>query len=198
MKSPARQRDGRAGRNGHQTTGPRWQTTRSWQAGRRRQQVRGPGDDRDSELPDLLACHLVVADATAQFALSEVKVGLAAGAGGLVRLPRAIPPKVATEMILTGRRITAEEALGYGLVNRVVDAGTALDGARALAAEILDGSPTSVRISLQVMEETRGIPDVIDAVTHPTTAFDDLMASDDAIEGLTAFAQKRRPGWRNR
>jgi acetyl-CoA C-acetyltransferase len=101
-------------------------------------------------------------------------------------------------MILTGRRITAEEALGYGLVNRVVDAGTALDGARALAAEILDGSPTSVRISLQVMEETRGIPDVIDAVTHPTTAFDDLMASDDAIEGLTAFAQKRRPGWRNR
>ena len=145
-----------------------------------------------------LACHLVVADAIAQFALSEVKVGLAAGAGGLVRLPRAIPPKVATEMILTGRRITAEEALGYGLVNRVVDAGTALDGARALAAEILDGSPTSVRISLQVMEETRGIPDVIDAVTHPTTAFDDLMASDDAIEGLTAFAQKRRPGWRNR
>jgi acetyl-CoA C-acetyltransferase len=145
-----------------------------------------------------LACHLVVADATAQFALSEVKVGLAAGAGGLVRLPRAIPPKVATEMILTGRRITAEEALGYGLVNRVVNSGTALDGARALAAEILDGSPTSVRISLQVMEETRGIPDVIDAVTHPTTAFDDLMASEDAIEGLTAFAQKRCPNWRNR
>ena len=48
------------------------------------------------------------------------------------------------------------------------------------------------------MEETRGIPDVIDAVTHPTTAFDDLMTSEDAIEGPTAFAQKRRPGWRNR
>jgi acetyl-CoA C-acetyltransferase len=145
-----------------------------------------------------LACHLVVADAAAQFALSEVKVGLIAGAGGVVRLPRAIPPKAAIEMILTGRRLTAAEALGYGLVNRVVDAGTALDGARALAAEILDGSPTSVRISLQVMEETRGIPDVIDAVTHPSTALDDLMTSDDAIEGLTAFAQKRRPVWRNR
>jgi acetyl-CoA C-acetyltransferase len=145
-----------------------------------------------------LACHLVVADATAQFALSEVKVGLVAGAGGLVRLPRTIPPKVATEMILTGRRITATEALGYGLVNRVTDAGQALDGARALAAEILDGSPTSVRVSLRVMEETRGIPDVIDAVTHPSSAFDDLMASEDALEGLTAFAQKRRPGWRNR
>jgi acetyl-CoA C-acetyltransferase len=145
-----------------------------------------------------LACHLVVADATAQFALSEVKVGLVAGAGGVVRLPRTVPPKVATEMILTGRRLSAAEALGYGLVNRVVDAGAALDGARVLAAEILDGSPTSVRISLQVMEETRGIGDVIDAVIHPTTAFDDLRASEDALEGLTAFAQKRRPNWRNR
>jgi acetyl-CoA C-acetyltransferase len=145
-----------------------------------------------------LACHLVVADATAKFALSEVKVGLIAGAGGLVRLPRAIPPKVATEMILTGRRVTAAEALGYGLVNRVTEAGQALDGARALAAEILDGSPTSVRVSLRVMAETRGIPDVIDAVTHPSAALDDLMTSEDMIEGLTAFAQKRPPRWRNR
>jgi acetyl-CoA C-acetyltransferase len=100
-------------------------------------------------------------------------------------------------MILTGRRITAAEALGYGLVNRVVPAGYALEGARALAAEILDGSPTSVRISLQLMEETSGIPGTVDAVTHPTTAFDDLMTSHDAIEGMTAFAQKRRPQWRN-
>ena len=145
-----------------------------------------------------LACHLVVADESAQFALSEVRVGLIAGAGGVVRLPRTIPPKVATEMILTGRRITAAEALGCGLVNRVTEPGRALDGARALAAEILAGSPTSVRISLRVMEETRGIPDVIDAVTYPSTAFDDLMASEDAIEGMTAFAQKRRPMWRNR
>jgi acetyl-CoA C-acetyltransferase len=145
-----------------------------------------------------LACHLVVADATARFALSEVKVGLIAGAGGLVRLPRSVPPKVATEMILTGRRLSAAEALGYGLVNRVTEAGQALDGARALAAEILDGSPTSVRVSLRVMEETRGIPDVIDAVTHPSAATDDLMASEDMIEGLTAFAQKRPPRWRGR
>jgi acetyl-CoA C-acetyltransferase len=145
-----------------------------------------------------LACHLVVADATAQFALSEVKVGLVAGAGGLARLPRAIPPKIATELILTGRRITAAEAHSYGLVNQVTEAGGALGGARALAAAILDGSPTSVRISLQVMEETRGIGDVIDAVTHPTSALDDLMASQDALEGMTAFAGKRPPRWRNR
>jgi len=145
-----------------------------------------------------LACHLVVADETAQFALSEVKVGLIAGAGGLVRLPRSIPPKVATEMILTGRRITAQEALRYGLVNQVTAAGGAVGGARALAAAILDGSPTSVRASLQVMEETRGMADVIDAVSHHSDALDELMISEDMIEGMTAFAQKRRPVWRNR
>ncbi|HEY1821860.1 MAG TPA: acetyl-CoA acetyltransferase [Trebonia sp.] len=144
-----------------------------------------------------LACHLTVADSTAQFALSEVRVGLIAGAGGLVRLPRTVPPKVATEMILTGRRISAAEAHRYGLVNRVTEAGQALDGARALAAAILEGSPTSVRTSLRVMAETRGIPDVIDAVTHHSGALDDLMASEDRIEGMTAFAQKRPPQWRN-
>jgi len=101
-------------------------------------------------------------------------------------------------MILTARRLSADEALAYGLVNRVVPAGTALDGARALAAEILEGSPTSVRISLRVMEETRGIPDVVQAVEHQSTALDDLMASEDATEGVTAFAAKRRPHWRNR
>ena len=145
-----------------------------------------------------LACHLVVADATAQFALSEVKVGLVAGAGGLVRLPRAIPPKVATELILTGRRLSATEALGYGLVNRVTEAGGALTGARALAEEILAGSPTSVRASLRIMAETDGITDTVDAVTHPSGALDELMVSEDMIEGLTAFTQKRPPHWRNR
>jgi acetyl-CoA C-acetyltransferase len=145
-----------------------------------------------------MACHLVVADATARFALSEVRVGLVAGAGGLVRLPRTVPPTVATEMILTGRRLSADEALGFGLVNRVTDAGAAVEGARALAAEILAGSPTSVRMSLQIMAETRGIPDVVDAVTFPSPALDELMASADAMEGVTAFAQKRAPRWTNR
>jgi acetyl-CoA C-acetyltransferase len=145
-----------------------------------------------------LACHLVVADTTARFALSEVKVGLVAGAGGLVRLPRTVPRKLATEMILTGRRLTAEEALAAGLVNSVTEAGAALDGARALAAEILAGSPTSVRASLQIMAETEGIPDTVDAVRQPSRALDELMISEDMIEGVTAFAQKRSPRWRNR
>ncbi|MEU4510584.1 acetyl-CoA acetyltransferase [Nonomuraea wenchangensis] len=145
-----------------------------------------------------LACHLVVADATARFALSEVKVGLVAAAGGLVRLPRALPGKLATEMILTGRRLSAAEALEHGLVNRVTEPGQALAGARALAREILESSPTSVRASLQIMAETEGIADVVDAVTHPSPALDDLMVSEDVAEGLTAFAEKRPPRWRNR
>jgi len=144
-----------------------------------------------------LACHLVVADANAQFALSEVKVGLIAGAGGLVRLPRTIPPKVATEMILTGRRVGADQALAYGLVNRVAPAGRALEEARALAAEILDGSPTSVRLSLQALAQTRAIGDVIDAVISTADVVDELMGSADSAEGMAAFAQKRRPVWRN-
>jgi acetyl-CoA C-acetyltransferase len=145
-----------------------------------------------------LACHLVVADSTARFGLTEVKVGLVAAAGGLVRLPRAIPPKLATELILTGRRLDAGEARDLGLVNRVTEAGGALAGARALAEEILAGSPTSVRASLQIMAETDGIADTVDAVTHPSSALDELMASEDVIEGVTAFAQKRPPTWRNR
>ncbi len=145
-----------------------------------------------------LACHIVVADETARFALSEVRVGLIAGSGGLIRLPRAIGPKVATDMILTARRLTAAEALGYGLVSRVVPAGTALDGARAVAAEILDGSPTSVRLSLRVMADTAAMPDVTDAIAVGGLVRDELMASEDTIEGRTAFAEKRRPRWRNR
>ncbi|MGF6832484.1 acetyl-CoA C-acetyltransferase [Paenarthrobacter sp. TE4293] len=144
-----------------------------------------------------LACHLVVADATAQFALSEVKVGLVAGAGGVVRLPRAIPEKVAYELVLTGRRIGAQEAKDLGIVNRTAPAGQALAAAKELAAEIMENSPTSVRVSLEVMEATRGIADVVDAVTARTSAFDDLMSSADAIEGLTAFATKRAPQWKN-
>lgn len=145
-----------------------------------------------------LACHLVVADERSRFALSEVKVGLAAGAGGLVRLPRAVPKNIATEMILTGRQVAADEALALGLVNRVVQAGTALDGARALAAEILDGSPTSVRVSLRLMAESEGIADTVEAIEQPSSALDELMVSQDAFEGMTAFAQKRRPLWKNR
>lgn len=145
-----------------------------------------------------MVCELVVADATAKFGLGEVKVGLIAGEGGLVRLPRRIPQMVANEMILTGRRMGPEEAKAYGLINRITPAGQALEGARALAAEVLESSPTSVRISLQVMRDTESWPDELAATRWRHPGLDDLMTSEDAMEGPAAFAQKRKPQWKNR
>lgn len=145
-----------------------------------------------------MACHVIVADETARFALSEVRVGLIAAAGGLVRLPRTIPPKVANEMILTGKRLDADEAARHGLVNRVVEAGGAVDGAREVAAEILAGSPTSVRASLRFMGETAGIADTVEAVNHPSSVMDHLLVAEDTMEGIMAFTQKREPQWKNR
>lgn len=146
----------------------------------------------------VLACDLVVADETARFGLTEVKVGLFAGLGGAARLPRVIPPKVATELILTGRRIEAAEARDLGLVNRLTPAGGALDGARELAAEILTGSPTSVRLSMRAMASAAAQPDVVVASRPDPDLIAELMASADAAEGVRAFAEKRTPQWRNR
>lgn len=145
-----------------------------------------------------LACDLIVADTDARFALSEVRVGLVAGAGGLIRLPRVLPPALAKEMILTGRAVGAEEAARLGIVNRVAEAGSALPAARELADEILAVSPTSVRVSLEVMADTEGIPDTVDAARHRPKALEELMISEDMIEGVAAFTEKRAPQWRNR
>ena len=146
-----------------------------------------------------LACSLVVADeAHATFALPEVKVGLFAAAGGVVRLPRRIPPAVANELILTGRSMDATEANRLGLVSRLAPAGEVMASARALAQEIVAVSPTSVRLSLQAIEDSRHVADEVDAVRHRTDAMDQLLISEDAMEGVMAFASKRAPVWKNR
>jgi len=145
-----------------------------------------------------MSCELVVADEKSQFGLTEVRVGLVPGEGGLVRLPRRVAPMLANEMILTGRRLNAQEALAAGLINRIAPAGKALEGARQLADEILECSPTSVRIALEWMHETESIPDELEAARLRPPALDDLMTSEDAMEGPLAFAQKRKPQWKNR
>ena len=145
-----------------------------------------------------LACHLVVADEAAEFALSEVRVGMFAAAGGVVRLPRAIPRHLANEMILTGRRAGAEELQRHGFVSRIAPEGKALEAARELASEILAVSPTSVRVSLKAMKAGDVITGALDAIDAGDEAIDDLTLSADMLEGMRAFAEKRKPEWRNR
>ncbi len=145
-----------------------------------------------------LACDIVVADDKASFALSEVRVGLIAGAGGLARLPRQIPKKVATEHILTGRAMTAQRAYELGLVNRIMPAGQALDGALAIADEILSVSPTSVRISMMGMNAADAQASEAAAANAPNAFVDDLVTTEDYLEGPKAFAEKRKPQWKNR
>nr|WP_229181881.1 enoyl-CoA hydratase-related protein [Bradyrhizobium oropedii] len=142
-----------------------------------------------------LASDIVVADERASFALSEVRVGLIAAAGGLVRLPRQIPKKIAVEHILTGRPILAEQALRLGLVNRIMPPGQALNGALEIAEQILAVSPTSVRVSMKVMNEAE---EEASAASTPSEFLDELFTSEDYLEGPKAFAEKRKPIWRNR
>jgi len=151
-------------------------------------------------LESSFSCDMIVADPAARFGLTEVKVGLVAAAGGAIRLPRQIPRKIALEMLLTGRHMTAQEAERWGLVNRISAPGDALGEARAFAAEIASVSPTSVRLTMQIVQEGDQEPDDIKATaaTLHSTAIDDLSISEDMVEGLSAFAQKRQPVWKNR
>ncbi|MFM0394912.1 enoyl-CoA hydratase-related protein [Paraburkholderia phytofirmans] len=146
-----------------------------------------------------LACDIVVADETAKFALSEVKVGVIAGTGGLVRLPRQMPRKKAYELILTGRKFGARDAERWGIVNGVVPAGEAVCKAREIAAEILEASPTAVRLSMKAMQQADQWPVATEALANRDRAvIDELITSEDFFEGPSAFAQKRKPQWKNR
>lgn len=142
-----------------------------------------------------LACDLIVAAEDAWFGLPEVTRGLVAGSGGLVRLPRRIPPAIALEYALTGERMDAATAHHWGLVNIVTATGAALDGALDLAARIAANAPLAVAMSKRIIRESPGWPDAeIWDRQRPLT--ETVLASDDAKEGARAFAEKRPPVWR--
>ena len=141
-----------------------------------------------------LACDLIVASETAEFGLPEATLGLVAGSGGMVRLPQRIPPQIALEIAITGRRLPAAEAHRWGLVNRLTAPGGALDGALELAATITANGPLAVQMTKRIMSESATWPaDEVWERQRPLV--DGVLASNDAREGAVAFAERRPPRW---
>ncbi len=144
-----------------------------------------------------LACDLIVAADDAFFGLPEVSRGLVAGSGGLVRLPRRIPPAIALEYALTGARLPAQEAHRWGLVNRITAAGGALAGALALADSICANGPLAVAMTKRIVMESPNWA-ASELWSRQAPLVDEVLASEDAREGALAFAEKRAPVWRGR
>ena len=145
----------------------------------------------------MLACDMVVASQTAKFGLTEVKRGLVANAGGLVRLPRQMPIKLAREFVLTGDIYPAERLVAAGLVNRLVPEGEALSTAVAIAHSIAANGPMAVAVSRQVLDESLEWPEA-ELFERQNAITAQVFASEDAREGAAAFAEKRAPVWQGR
>ena len=142
-----------------------------------------------------ICCDLIVAADDSRLGIPEVKRGLVAAAGGLMRLPKQVPPRIAMELALTGDFFTAQRAYEIGLINRVVEKGTALDGAKALAASIVANGPLAVAASKRVMVESMEWP-AEEMFDRQNVICNPVFGSHDAIEGATAFAEKRPPNWK--
>lgn len=145
-----------------------------------------------------LACDLIIASEKALFALPEPKVGLAALAGGLNRLPRQIGSKRALGMILTGRHVKPEEGEKLGFVNEVVPHDELMAAARKWAEQIAECAPLSIRASKDVVYRSLDTASLEDSMKQKYDSVKALGASEDFVEGPLAFAEKRKPNWKGR
>ncbi len=144
-----------------------------------------------------MSCDMIIASETARFGQPEINLGVIPGAGGTQRLPRLVGKHLAMEMILNNRTLTPAEALQYGLVNRVVPVERYLDEALTLAAEIAERAPLAVRLAKQAINQAYETS-LTDGITDERRAFYFLFASQDQKEGMQAFLEKRKPGWKGK
>ncbi len=146
-----------------------------------------------------LACDLIIAAEHAAFFLPEPGLGIIPDSGGVLRLPRVLPRHIAHEMLLTGRRMPAREAHGWGLVNQVVPAADLRQAALDMAARIAGNAPLAVQAIKQIVRgsETLGVAQAYEAMRAGRyAAYDRMLASADAHEGVAAYAEGRAPVWR--
>jgi enoyl-CoA hydratase len=144
-----------------------------------------------------LACHIRIASKTARFSLPETRLGVIPGYGGTQRTPRAIGSGRALEMMLTGRSVSAEEALRIGLVNRVTDPAQLLGEAESLAREISGLAPLAIRACLQAVIRGQVLP-LEEGLALEAELFSSLFATEDVREGTSAFLEKRAPVFKGR
>lgn len=142
-----------------------------------------------------IACDLIVAASNSKFGIPETKRGLVANAGGLLRLPRQIPVRIAKELALTGEFLSAERALHYGMINALAEPGEALAAALDLARKISGNAPLAIAASKWIIDHsqdwsTEEMFDRQQQISRP------IFDSADAIEGAKAFAEKRVPNWK--
>jgi enoyl-CoA hydratase len=142
-----------------------------------------------------MSCDMIVASETARFGQPEINIGVIPGAGGTQRLTRAVGKSIAMEMVLNNRSLTADEALKYGLVNRVVPVERFLQEAITLAEEIAARAPLAVRLGKEAVNHAFE-SFLQDGLSDERRAFYFLFATQDQKEGMAAFIQKRKPDWR--
>lgn len=148
-----------------------------------------------------LAADMIICSRNASFSVPEAKLGIVPDSGGMLRLPKILPPAIAMEMMMTGRSMDAEEALRWGVVNAVVESEQLMPHARELAAQIAANAPLAVAAIKEIYRETSELA-VEEGYRHARSGklkhYPSVLHSEDALEGPTAFAEKRVPVWKGR